>query len=102
MIAMPVIALSACFVLATAVLELMRRDRGRAVEHAALAEQVRELSQRLEAAEQDVARAQTQAGVAESLLVEKGVADEEDVAEARARFDSDAEAYLPGRDGVRH
>lgn len=99
---MPVLALAACLLLSAAVLGLLRRERSRAVELDALAREVRELSQRLEAAEQDVARAQLQADVAESLLVEKGVADEEDVAEIRSRFDDDADAYLPARDGDRH
>jgi type II secretory pathway pseudopilin PulG len=99
---MPVLAFAACLLLATAVLALFQRARARAAELAALAAQVRELAQRLDAAEQDVGRAQTQADVAESLLVEKGVADEEDIAKARRRFDADAEAYLRARDGDLH
>lgn len=99
---MPVLALAALVVLAAAVLGLSRRVRAGDTEHDALADQVRELSQRLEAAEQDVARAQTQADVAESLLVEKGIADEEDVAEVRRRFGDEDAAYLRARDGDLH
>jgi multidrug resistance efflux pump len=98
---MPVLA-AALVVLAAALLGLLRRERARAAEVETLAGQVRELSQRLESAEQDVARAQTQADVTESLLVEKGVADEEDVEAVRRRFDDESAAYARSRDGELH
>lgn len=100
---MPVLAAAALVLLAAALLGLLRRERARASELEALLGQVRELSQRLEATEQDVARVQTQADVAESLLVEKGVADEEDVEAVRRRFDGDSSAaYTRTRDGDLH
>jgi hypothetical protein len=98
---MPVLA-AALVILAAALLGLLRRERARAAEVEGLAGQLRELSQRLESAEQDVARAQTQADVAESLLVEKGVADEEDVEAVRRRFDDESAAHARSRDGELH
>jgi hypothetical protein len=98
---MPLLAVAALVLLAAALLGLVRRERARASELVLLAGQVRELSQRLESTEQDVARVQTQADVAESLLVEKGVADEDDVEAVRRRFDDDA-AYTRTRDGELH
>src|SRR5512147_1779443 len=72
-----------------------------------LAERIRELSARVEAAEADVAHAVTQAEIAESLLLEKGIADEEDIEAARRRFDggdpsASSSRYVPGRDGDLH
>jgi hypothetical protein len=65
----------------------------------ALSERVRELSTRVDAAEADVAHAVTQTEIAESLLLEKGVADEEDIEEVRRRFGGDGEvADVRGRD----
>jgi outer membrane murein-binding lipoprotein Lpp len=97
---MPALAATAVVLVAAALLGLIRRERARAAELDALAGQVRELSTRLESAEQDLARVQTQADVAESLLVEKGVADEEDVAEVRRRFDAGDDSRP--RDGDLH
>jgi hypothetical protein len=65
---------------------LLRRERALVAEVRALAERVRELSTHVEAAEADVAHAVTQTEIAESLLLEKGVADEEDIEEVRRRF----------------
>jgi len=100
---MPILVLGALVVVAAALVGLVRRERAHASRLDALAGRVHELSQRLEAAEGDVARVQTQADVAESLLVEKGVADEEDVEAVRRRFDVDsgAEQSRP-RDGELH
>jgi outer membrane murein-binding lipoprotein Lpp len=64
---------------------LVRRVRALSGEVAALTERVHELSARLEAAEQDASSALAQADVAESVLLDKGVADEEDLEAARAR-----------------
>jgi len=72
-----------------------------------LSERIRELSARVEAAEADVAHAVTQAEISESLLLEKGIADEEDIEAARRRFDggdpsASSSRYLPDRDGDLH
>jgi hypothetical protein len=58
----------------------------------------------VDAAEADVAHACTQADIAESLLVEKGVADE-DVEATRRRFnsgDDGGQGYVRVRDGDLH
>jgi hypothetical protein len=100
---MSVLAAASVIVLASALLGLVRRERAHLARLEALAGQLRELSHRLEAAEGDVARVQTQADVAESLLVEKGVVDEEDVEAVRRRFDVEAAAPLARpRDGELH
>jgi len=84
-----------------------RRERRLAGEVSELTERIRELSARVEAAEADVAHAVTQAEISESLLLEKGIADEEDIEAARRRFDGGDPAasgsrYVPGRDGDLH
>jgi hypothetical protein len=83
---------------------LVRRLEALAVEVAALTERVGELSARLEAAEQDSATALAQADVAESVLLDKGVADEEDLEAARAARTGapDAAGYVRHRDGEIH
>lgn len=69
-------------------------------ERAAFAERLRELAARLEAAEQEIARAALGAEVAESVLLEKGVADEEDLESARRQIEISVEAgYDRERDG---
>lgn len=93
--------------LAAALVQLYRRDRRLRGELAAVHERMRELAARVEAAEADVAHAVTQAEISESLLVEKGIADEEDIEAARRRFDGGepapaASRYVPGRDGGLH
>lgn len=70
---------------------LLRRTHLLVGELAALSARVDELAARLEADEQDLARAATSADVAETLLVEKGVADEDDVEDARRRFGAGAD-----------
>ena len=84
-----------------------RRERRLTGEVGELNERIRELSARVEAAEADVAHAVTQAEISESLLLEKGIADEEDIEAARRRFDGGEPAapssgYIPGRDGGLH
>ena len=71
--------------LAALSLELVRRLRALAGEVAALTERVHDLSTRLESTEHDAANALAQADVAECVLLDKGVFDEEDLEEARAR-----------------
>ena len=84
------IAVLAVALLAALSLELVRRLRALAANVASLADRVRELGVRLESAEQDAAAALAQADVAECVLLDKGVVDEEDLEEARAR-NADAE-----------
>lgn len=102
------ITLSAALALvAAAFVRVQRRERGLRTELSELQERMRELSARVEAAEADVAHAVTQAEVAESLLLDKGIADEEDIEAARRRFDGGEPAaassrYVPGRDGGLH
>lgn len=83
------------------------RERRLEQELRATQERMRELAARVEAAEADVAHAVTQAEISESLLLEKGIADEEDIEAARRRFDggepaASASRYVPGRDGGLH
>ncbi len=79
------IALVALALFAALSLELVRRLRALAGEVAALTERVHELGTRLESAEQAASAALAQADLAECLLLDKGVFDEEDLEEARAR-----------------
>jgi hypothetical protein len=74
---------------------------------AALGEQVGGLSRRLdqlhlrlEVTEQDLAVALSQTGVAEGLLLEKGIADAEEVEDMRRRLESDGAS--PGEGDVIH
>ncbi|HTN53835.1 MAG TPA: hypothetical protein VML50_15605 [Anaeromyxobacter sp.] len=64
-----------------------RRERRLTSRMTMLEERLREVSTRVEAAEADVAHAVTQVDITEVLLLEKGVADEEDLEAARRRFD---------------
>lgn len=70
-------------------------------ELADMAERIREMGARFEAAEADVAHAVTRADMAEVLLVEKGVADEEDIEDVRRRMihGEDAPPAGEGREG---
>jgi len=69
-------------------------------QRAAFAERLAELATRLEAAEQEIARAALGAEVAESVLLEKGVADEDDLELARRQIGISVEAgYDRERDG---
>jgi hypothetical protein len=95
------IAVLALALLAALSLELVRRLRALAGEVSALAERVHELTARLEAAEQDASAALAQADVAECVLLDKGVFDEEDLEEARARSGG-PEASARSRDGELH
>ena len=91
---------AALALLAASLVRAVRRERALAAELADLSDRVREVSARLEATEQDVAQAALQAGIAESVLVEKGLADEEDLEAVRRRFDADGTpGYVRGRDG---
>jgi hypothetical protein len=101
------ISVAAALAVAASVARMMQRERRVRVELSGMAERMRELAARVEAAEADVAHAVTQAEISESLLLEKGIADEEDIEAARRRFDggdpSVAQSrYVPGRDGGLH
>ncbi len=82
-------------------LVFLRRERRVRAEASALAEQVRELSVRLTAVEQSSAQAAIQAEVAASVLLDKGVADEEDFDAARRRFSEVSDTLSEG-EPVRH
>jgi hypothetical protein len=75
-----------------------RRERQLTSRMSMLEERLREVSTRVEAAEADVAHAVTQVDITEVLLLEKGVADEEDLEAARRRFDSDPGVEGPERE----
>ena len=97
---MPLLLWIAVVVLATVVLRFARRERELAGEVGDLGERVKELGLRLEAAEAEVAQAVTQAEIAENVLLEKGVADEDDIEAVRRRFVADATSgYDRARDG---
>ena len=94
---------SAFVLIAALFLRARRHERALEQRVAELAQELRDVSARLELAEQDVARAAVSGEVAENLLVEKGVADEEDVEAARARHELDGQSgYVKGRDGDLH
>jgi membrane protein implicated in regulation of membrane protease activity len=71
---------------------LVRRVRGLLEDVAQLSGRVEELADRLGAAEQDVSAAIGRTEVAETVLLEKGLADEDDLEAARRRFDEAAES----------
>jgi predicted nucleic acid-binding Zn-ribbon protein len=82
------LALSAALAFALA-LGWRRRERALSRELETLHERLQELSLRLEAAEQDAAEARTQSTVNEGLLLEKGIADEDELEDARRRLVED-------------
>jgi predicted nucleic acid-binding Zn-ribbon protein len=100
------LALAALALSAVAVVRLRRREQLLSAEVAALGERVRDVTERVEAAQADVAHAVTQSGITESLLVDKGIADEEEIEALRRRFDEDEgegePPYEPERDGGLH
>lgn len=97
---MPLLLWLAFALLATAVVRLVRRERDLVAELAELGDRLKELGMRLEAAEGEVAQAVTQAEIAENVLLEKGVADEDDIEAVRRRFVADATSgYDRARDG---
>lgn len=103
MAAMSFLLAAALLLLASSVAHLLRRERALVAELDRLGEHVRELSARLSATEQDVVQAVTQAEVAESVLLEKGVADEDDLEAVRRRFDEPGpQGYVRDRDGDLH
>lgn len=85
-------AIAVLAVAAALALAARRREQARAQALQALAEQVRDLTARLEATEADLGVALSSAGVAESLLLEKGIADEDEVEATRRRLGGEAAA----------
>lgn len=102
MFAMSVLLLVALAAVAALAIRLARVRRSHAAELAALAERVGELSARVEVAEQDVAQALTHARVAGALLLDKGIADEDDVEAVRRRFDESGVHSARNRGGELH
>ena len=87
---------------AGAAVAVVVRARALSTEVRELRERLRELSARLEAAENDVSQALASSDVAESVLLDKGLADEEDLEAARRRFGEAAPVYVRARDGEIH
>jgi hypothetical protein len=81
----------------------LRGFRLRGAEAEGLAEQVRGIAARVESVEAEVSRTALRADVAETVLIEKGVADEEDLEEARRYFEQNTQPrYDRQRDGNLH
>jgi hypothetical protein len=69
----------------------------------ALSEQLGRFASRLEELEQAMAHLAVQAEVAENVLIEKGVADEQDLESARRSLEARVQpGYVAGRDGGLH
>src|SRR6266508_1781744 len=99
---MDALAAAAVAALAAGSLLLARRVRGLLADVRELSERSRELSARLEAAEQDVSGALARTEVAEAVLLDKGLADEDDLEAARRRFGEGHASGEAGRDGDLH
>jgi hypothetical protein len=94
---------SAFVLVAALLLRAHRRERALAERIAGMASELRDLGARLAATEDEVGRAVAQGEIAENLLVEKGVADEDDVEAMRARHDAaGSSGYVRLRDGDLH
>jgi hypothetical protein len=72
-----------------------RRERDRRLELEALTDRVLQLTARLEVAEQDAAQALGSADVSAQLLLDKGIADEDELDDVRRRLGEGG----PPRDG---
>lgn len=87
--------LPASGLLALLVLQARRARRAEAALRArldGLSERLEQLQVRLETTEQDLAMALSQTGVAEGLLLEKGIADADEVEDMRRRLVTDGDA----------
>jgi len=84
------LAIALLAVAAAVALRWRRRQQALERELAAVGERLEELAARLEATEADLASVLSSAGVAESLLLEKGIADEEEVEATRRRLGGEA------------
>lgn len=93
------LALGLLALLAALAMRWHRRERALQQELAALAGRIDELAARLDASEQEVASALSSSGVAESLLLEKGIADQDELEATRRRLGGDA-VPRPGEDGL--
>ena len=81
----------------------LRTQRQRGADADALAELVRGMAARIEAVETEASRNSLRVDVAETVLLEKGIADEEDLEEARRYFEQGtAPRYDRERDGNLH
>ncbi|MEI7704438.1 MAG: hypothetical protein WCK73_07545 [Deltaproteobacteria bacterium] len=81
----------------------LRSWRLRNAQDSALAEQVQGMASRIEVVEAESTRTSVRMDVAETVLLEKGVADEEDLEEARRYFEANTAArYDRQRDGSLH
>lgn len=86
-----------------AIAALLAERRAARRELDSLASHVAELSGRVQGAEQSAAEAVARAEVAESVLIEKGIADQEELEAARRRYDAEGEpGYVRARDGALH
>ncbi len=92
---LPAAALAGLSVVA---LVLARRVRTLLAETEELRERVDALSARLSVAEEEVSVAVARTGVAETVLLEKGLADEEDLEAARRRSDDAPGVDVPRDD----
>jgi NAD-specific glutamate dehydrogenase len=90
------VSLAAAAVSATSWFRLERERAVSAATLAALEERIRELSMRVDVVEHDAVAASAHAEVAESVLLEKGYADADDLEAARRRLESDG---APGARG---
>jgi hypothetical protein len=94
-------AIGASLVLLVA--QARRARRGEAARRAqleGLAERIDQLQARLEATEQDLTVALSQTGVAQGLLLEKGIADADEVEDMRRRLVTDG--TVPGEGDAIH
>jgi hypothetical protein len=81
----------------------LRGFRLRGAEAQRLADQVRGIAARVESVETEVSRNALRVDATETVLLEKGVADEEDLEEARRYFEEHASPrYDRQRDGSLH
>ncbi|HEX9399610.1 MAG TPA: hypothetical protein VF912_05830 [Anaeromyxobacter sp.] len=99
---MEVLATAALAGLSVAALLLARRVRALLVDVAELSGRVTELAARLDATEHDAAGALARTEVAELVLLDKGLADEEDLEAARRRFGDDVPPADVRGDGELH
>jgi hypothetical protein len=97
---MNVLAATALIGLTAVSFVLIQRVRGLLADVARLTERADELAARLGAAEHDVGDALLRTEIAETVLLEKGLADEEDLEAARRRSGEDAADAR--RDGELH
>ena len=87
---MPLLLVTGLVLLAAALgLGWRRRERALRQELDGLDERLREVTARLEAGEEGLADALSSSGVAEHLLLEKGIADEDEVEAVRRRLEGD-------------